>query len=337
MWLIAGCLFLAALGAFLGIMRHDPRTLWSGAACFFMLFCLAVCLLLVLEQYAQWLQAHEAVIGVLVFLTLLAVAGMLGLPAVLILVFFVEGVRVIVHEGRRAANFLSLLFSLLLCVYLIVWPLAGGLAKNSAGTLIYGYVSFLAAYALALLAVYTLSAVLNLMHLKKRRDADYIVVLGAGIRGMRVTPLLAKRIEKGIALLAENPDARLILSGGQGPGEEIPESRAMAAYAVDRGVDEERMILEQRSTSTRENLQYSRELMDKKEPKIVIVTTAYHVFRALLLARQLGIPCVGFGSGTKWYFSLNAFLREFAGYLRLRWKLHAVVSVVAAVLMAGIL
>lgn len=74
-----------------------------------------------------------------------------------------------------------------------------------------------------------------------------------------------------------------------------------------------------------------------KEPKIVIVTTAYHVFRALLLARQLGIPCVGFGSGTKWYFSLNAFLREFAGYLRLRWKLHAVVSVVAAVLAAGFL
>ena len=337
MWQVTGCLFLISLGIFIGIMRHDPRTLWSGAACFWMLLCLAVCLLFVLGQYAEWLQAHEAVIGILVFLVLLAVVCLMGLPAVLVLLFFVEGIRMIRHEGRKAVNFLSLLFSLLLCVYLAVWPLAGGLTENSFGTVFYEMVSFLAIYAWSLLAVYTLSAVLNLIHLSKKRHADYIVVLGAGIRGTRVTPLLAARIEKGISLLAENPDARLILSGGQGPGEEIPESEAMAAYAAERGVDAERIIMEQRSGSTEENLRYSRELMEGQRPKVVIVTTAYHVFRALLLARQQGILCVGFGSRTKMYFALNAFLREFAGYLRLSWKLHLAVGIAAGILAVLIL
>ena len=116
----------------------------------------------------------------------------------------------------------------------------------------------------------------------------------------------------------------LIMSGGQGPGEDIPESEAMAAYAVDQGVDDKRIITEQKSVSTEENLMFSKELIDKENAKIVIVTTAYHVFRALILAKQQGIKCVGFGAKTKWYFTLNALIREFVGYLQLTWKRHAI-------------
>ena len=115
------------------------------------------------------------------------------------------------------------------------------------------------------------------------------------------------------------------MSGGQGPGEDIPESEAMAAYAVDHGVDDKRIITEQKSVSTEENLMFSKELIDKENAKIVIVTTAYHVFRALILAKQQGIKCVGFGAKTKWYFTLNALIREFVGYLQLTWKRHAIV------------
>ena len=104
------------------------------------------------------------------------------------------------------------------------------------------------------MAMYSLSAILNLIHLKKNRNADYIVVLGSGIIGKKVTPLLAARIERGIELLKFNPHAVLIMSGGQGPGEDIPESVAMAAHAVDKGVDVERIIMEQKSVSTEENL-----------------------------------------------------------------------------------
>ncbi len=95
--------------------------------------------------------------------------------------------------------------------------------------------------------------------------------------------------------------------------------------AVDQGVDAEEIIMEQKSVSTEENLMFSKKLIDNENAKVVIVTTAYHVFRTLILAKQQGIKCVGFGAKTKWYFTLNALLREFAGYFRLTWKRHAIV------------
>lgn len=332
MWQFAFLLFFASFCIFAGIMLHDSRTLRSGASFLFMMLCLAVFQLFTLYEYAEWLAAHAFVVGILVMLFIVTLGCIMAFPTVLILVFFVEGIRVIRHEGIKPANLLSLLFSVLLCIYLAVWPVIGNLGKNTLGTTLYKMISFSAVYALSLLAVYSLSAVLNLFHLKKERNADYIVVLGAGIIGDQVTPLLAARIEKGIELLRYNPNAVLIMSGGQGPGEDIPESRAMAAYAASRGVDTEKIIIEQKSVSTQENLRFSRELMRKQKPEIVIVTTAYHVFRALILARQQGIRCVGFGAKTKWYFTLNAFIREFVGYLSLTWKKHAFVIGIVAVI-----
>lgn len=321
-------------------MAREPRTLWSGVSFFLMMICLAVSLLFILSQYSEWLASHDVLVGVLVFLFILAVLCVIAFPGLLIIMFFVEGIKVIRYEGMKPSNLLSMIFSILLYVYLAVWPMIGGLEKNTLSTMFYVIISFSTLYILSLMAMYSLSAVLNLIHLKKNRNADYIVVLGSGIIGKKVTPLLAARIERGMELLHCNPNAVLIMSGGQGPGEDIPESVAMAAYAVDKGVDAERIIMEQKSVSTEENLLFSRKLMDKEAPKIVIVTTAYHVFRALILAKQQGIKCVGFGAKTKWYFTLNALIREFVGYLSLTWKKHALVigivaSIVAAISLVG--
>jgi len=322
---ISFVIFLAAFFVYTGIMEHDPRTLWSGFSFFWMLACFAVFLFFAVSQYSEHLASHDWIIGIMVALFVITVSCVLAFPGLLIIMFFVEGLKVIRHEGIKPSNLLSMLFSLLLYAYLAIWPRLGDLTVNTFGTMLYVIVSFSAIYILSLMSMYSFSAVLNLIHLKKDRDADYIVVLGSGINGTKVTPLLAARIEKRIDLLSSNPNAMLIMSGGQGSGEDIPESEAMAAYAVDKGVDEERIIMETNSVSTQENLLFSRKLMEKEKPKIVIVTTAYHVFRALLLAKQQGIKCVGFGARTKWYFTLNALLREFAGYLHLTWKKHAFV------------
>ncbi len=325
-------IFLISMGVFAGIMIHDPRTLWSGVSFFWMMVCLAVFLLFLFTWYADLLVSHDVLTGILVIISLLAFGCVIVFPGVLIMMFFIEGIRVIRHEGMKPANLLSVLFSLLLFGYLAVWPAIGNLTRNTAGTMFYVIISFAALYLLSLMAMYALSAILNLLHLRKRRRADYIVVLGAGIIGKRVTPLLAARIDRGIQLLRRNPKALLIMSGGQGPGEDIPEGEAMAAYAVSKGVEAERILIENRSVSTEENLRFSRDLMRKERPRIVIVTTAYHVFRALILARKQGIRCVGFGAKTKWYFTLNALIREFIGYLWLTRKRHVSVIAVAAVL-----
>lgn len=330
MWQFTFFIFFILFCIFAGIMAREPRTLWSGVSFFFMMICLSISLFFILSEYSRWLAAHDVVIGILILLFVLAIGCMLMFPAALIVMFFIEGIKVIKHEGVKPSNLLSMLFSILLYVYLSVWPMIGNLRKNTLSTMLYVIISFSAVYVLSLMAMYSLSAILNLIHLKKNRNADYIVVLGSGIIGKKVTPLLAARIERGMELLYSNPNAVLIMSGGQGPGEDIPESVAMAAYAVGKGVDAERIIMEQKSVSTEENLLFSRKLIDKEAPKIVIVTTAYHVFRALILAKQQGIKCVGFGARTKWYFTLNALIREFIGYLSLTWKRHALVIGVVA-------
>lgn len=329
-------LFLISLFSFVGIMVRDPRTLWSGFSFFWMLICLALFAFFVLSQYSDQLAEHDWLIGILIALFIVAVGCILTFPGLLITVFFIEGLKVVRHEGAKLSNLLSMIFSLMLFSYLFVWPQIGNLTKSTFGTMLYMIISFSAVYLLSLMSMYSLSAILNLVHLKKNRNADYIVVLGAGIIGTRVTPLLAARIEKGIDLLRCNPGAVLVLSGGQGPGEDISESEAMAAYAVEKGVNREKIIMESKSVSTQENLLFSRELMGKEKPKIIIVTTSYHVFRALLLARQQRMKCVGFGAKTKWYFTLNALIREFIGYLHLTWKKHAfVIGVVTSIIVTA--
>ncbi len=333
MWQFVLGIFVISLCIFVGIMRYEPRTLWSGGSFFCMTICTAFFLLIILYQYSEWLASHDVLIGIMIIFLILAVLCAIAFPGILIIIFFIEGIRIIKHEGVKPVNFLSVLFSILLGGYLIVWPIIGDFEKNAFGTIIYLIISFGIIYVLSLLAVYVLSAILNLIHLKKSREADYIIVLGSGIIGKKVTPLLAARIEKGIRLLQYNPKAMMIMSGGQGVGEDIPESEAMAAYAIDKGVDAERILLEQKSVSTEQNLLFSRNLIEKETPKIIIVTTAYHVFRALILARKQGMKCVGFGSKTKWYFTLNALIREFMGYLSLTWKRHiCLIGVVACII-----
>ncbi len=323
---IAFFLLSISICVFSWIMIHDPRTLWSGISLLGMLLCSAVTMFFLLSEYANWLAEHELLMNILVALLLLTAGCVLMFPVILIVTLFVEGIKVIRHEGLRPSNLLTMLFSVLLYLYLAVWPVAGGLEKGRLGTKLYLFVSLSAAYMLSLMAIYLLSAALNLRHWKKRRGADYIVVLGAGVIGTRVTPLLAARIERGIELLHSNPGAVLIMSGGQGPGEDIAEGEAMARYAEEQGVGIEKIIVEGRSKSTEENLLFSSGLMEKDRPKVVVVTTSYHVFRALLLAKQQGLKCVGFGAKTKWYFTLNALIREFIGYLSLTWKQHTVMA-----------
>lgn len=325
MWLFIFLLFFVPFCVFIRIMIHDPRSMWSGSSFFIMMICLAFALFFILTQCSSRLASNDLFVRLMVYLLIITIVSITALPGILILMFFIEGIKIIRHEGIKPANLLSVLFSIFLFIYLILWPTIKIFRKNVFSRIVYIVISLSAIYILSLMTMYTLSAILNLVHLRKDRDADYIVVLGSGIAGDKVTPLLAARIEKGIELLQYNPNAALIMSGGQGPGETIPESEAMAEYAVHRGVEANRILEEQRSTSTEENLLFSRELMNGENPRIIIVTTSYHVFRALLLARQQNIKCVGFGSKTKWYFTLNALIREFAGYLRLTWRKHALV------------
>ena len=174
--------------------------------------------------------------------------------------------------------------------------------------------------------------------------ADYLVILGCGLRPDGTPcPLLAGRIDAALAFDAErqaagDPGATFVPSGGQGPDEPQSEATSMAAYLREKGIPDERIALEDRSTTTRENMRFSREAIeahagaDAGEKSVVFATTNYHVFRGYVCAHEAGMRVEGVSSRTRAYFWPNAFLREFAGLLVAQWRMILQVYLVIAVI-----
>ena len=325
--------FLLMSIVFITHMRKEPRGMLTGILFLIYLITIGTTGLFSLFYYSEILQKNTATYSLVMVLGIIFVVAIALFPFVLIITYFIQGILILKKEGLRLKNVLSLAFSIALVIYIFVWPLFR--LKNLTNVyekpllliadLVYKMLSFIFIYLLFLMAMYCISAILNLIHIGRNKKLDYIIVLGAGIKGKQVTPLLAGRIDKGIELLKYNPNAKLILSGGMGPGEDIPEGVAMAAYAKDKGVSDERIIVEDKSKNTYENLLFSSKLIDKENPKLALVTTSYHVFRALVFAKKLNIPCIGYGSKTKWYFTLNALIREYIGYLSISYRFHMLV------------
>ena len=137
------------------------------------------------------------------------------------------------------------------------------------------------------------------------------VVLGARVIGKKPSYNLEKRLEKAYNYLEESPDTKAVLSGGRGPGEDISEAQAMYEYLTGRGISGDRLILEDRSVNTDQNLEYSIAKMTGSKEKVVIISNRFHIYRALGIARKKGLSRVqGLGSAVKWYTAPNMYVRE---------------------------
>lgn len=149
---------------------------------------------------------------------------------------------------------------------------------------------------------------------------DTVIVLGCGIwPDGRPTLALAMRLDKAVEYYRENPHVNIIVSGGQGPNEPYPEAVAMRDYLVDRGIPEDKIINEDKSTSTRENFEFSRRLMDipdNKVEKVIFVTNDFHIFRARILARRFGFEAYAISAPTPRVILLNSYLREFFAFIK---------------------
>ena len=142
-------------------------------------------------------------------------------------------------------------------------------------------------------------------------DAEYVIVLGAQVRGEVPTLVLNARIKAAAEYLAEHPQAVAVASGGKGSGENISEAEAIRRGLIRLGISEERILLEDRSTSTTENLKFSAELIQKTK-KVVLVTNDFHVFRAVKLAKNLGYTDVtGLGATEFFAVTIQYYVREF--------------------------
>ena len=161
-------------------------------------------------------------------------------------------------------------------------------------------------------------------------ECQYILVLGAKVNGTVPSLSLSERIDTAYAYLTEHPNVIAILTGGQGPDEGISEAQCMFNLLTAQGIDPQRLWLEDKATSTWENLVFSANLIESKTgirpEKLGIVSSEYHLYRAGLFAGDCGIDAVGIPAKTSWFtIRLNYFLREAAGvwhYLILGGQYH---------------
>ena len=269
------------------------------------------------------------IIALLLFLFLVTV--LLGIYAAII---FLIGNSFIVlrHESRRLPNLLTLILGLAIIALIILQTFGPRLLPDWSVILlsipttiaIYFFVVFWNFLSISLLYQFN----------QPKYNQDYVIVLGAGlINGEKVTPLLAKRIDRAIQFYHEQSEEtlsppQLLMSGGQGPDEKVPESQAMRDYALEQGIPDEDIIMEAQSTNTLENMKFSKEIMEREKPTgyhAIFTSNNYHIFRAGMYAEEVGLKIDGIGSKTARYYLPNAFLREFIAVALMNKRLHLLV------------
>lgn len=262
---------------------------------------------------------------------------LLSLPLVLVFVLAlaVSNISLIRHEGVSFVNVLGfLLCGAMTACYLIQIFYVGRFVSGSeqevrVSTAVDSILTTAFVYFEAMLAATVLC---GLISVRKRPapDKTHVIILGCAVaKDGTPLPLLRGRIDRAIRFAKEQEAAggaavKFVPSGGQGADEVISEAECMKRYLLSQGIAEERIIPEDKSASTEENMRFSRQKIeaDSPDPRIVFSTSNYHVLRSGMISRSEGLDAEGIGCRTKWYFWPNAFVREFIGLLAGKWKQH---------------
>ena len=173
-----------------------------------------------------------------------------------------------------------------------------------------------------------------LMLIPHKRDFDYVIIHGAGLSGgERLTKLLADRVDKAMLIYRKDPTPPyLIPSGGRGDDEKISEAEAMKRYMIEKGIPEDHILAEDRSATTFENIANSKKIIEERGGRhyTALVTSNYHVYRALRYCKKVGLQCTGIGSHVAFYYWPSALIREYIAVHA--EKKHAVMLVVGWIL-----
>lgn len=154
-------------------------------------------------------------------------------------------------------------------------------------------------------------------NMKKPTEHATAVVLGCRVYGERPSRSMVERLQAAYEYLVKNPEAKCVVSGGQGNGEDISEAEAMYRWLVDKGIDGERIYKEDKSTSTDENIRFSKDVIVENglNPQLAIITSEYHTYRAGIVAEKYGMEYGAVpGTTATWLFP-TYYVRELYGIL----------------------
>lgn len=312
-WLLPALLFLV-------LFYIEPRRLFNA-------YLLSIVLILFAAIVSGLFVIHmeQLVNRNLAMLSLLILALFIPLSVIISTIYLIfNGRQMMTFEGRRLANLLSLFYGLAIALSLALtfffphFIVLRKMLSLTNGLLIYG--SYLYVTYILYGFVYNVLPVI--------KHPDYIIILGSGLIGDKVPPLLAQRLEKGKMMYEKfNNSPKIVVSGGQGTDETSTEADAMAHYLMESGISEEDIIIERQSTTTLENLRFSKAILDEKSEKnyrCLVVTNSFHSLRAGIYMRKLGLKGRSIGSRTALYFLPSAWIRETIGLIVLYWKWHAI-------------
>jgi uncharacterized SAM-binding protein YcdF (DUF218 family) len=162
-----------------------------------------------------------------------------------------------------------------------------------------GYVSFLQ------YNIYTNS------HKEVPQNAEFMIILGARVKGTEPSLSLQYRIDAAAEYLLENQNTIVIASGGQGPGEDITEAEAIKKALIKKGINGKRIKTEANSTSTKENIRFSNELIEGDESNGLVVTNDYHIYRATKIAKDEQLTVTGLPAKTPRIAVPKSYIREY--------------------------
>lgn len=309
---------LVCLVAFAVWFAIEPRVVWPG---FLLTFGVAA----FLAQVALWMgvAATLPVVGLPFELVLVVLAlVLLGSPVIVGVFLIANFVLMLRREGRTRATLLSGLVGAGMLAYVAAFLVAYLLQWERQAFILGALGLPLLALAVGFVSFLFYSNFYVWWFGRFGRQVSAVVVLGGALRGRSVSPLLGRRIDKGLELARKEwsggRDIPIIMSGGQGADEEVSEASAMAEYAHGRGVPSERIWLEDRSTTTAENLALTAELLRDKgiHGPVVVATNDYHAFRAATMMRRAKVPGYALGYRTARYYWPAATIREYLAVLR---------------------
>jgi len=146
-------------------------------------------------------------------------------------------------------------------------------------------------------------------------ETDWCILLGAGLRGEMPSLTLKRRLDTAVSYLTRHPDIRIVLTGGRGVGETITEAEGMRRYLGEKGIPPSRILMEDKATSTLENLRYSMQVIagagGGPGDTVSVISSDFHLFRVRMLASRLGLKVHLVPASTPWYLLPNNCLREY--------------------------
>lgn len=182
------------------------------------------------------------------------------------------------------------------------------------------FVQNCAVFFAVLIVTYVITASIMMITFAHRKAPEsdrppVVVVLGCLVVNDHPSSLLAERIKTAYKYLNANPESPCIVSGGKGSDESISEAQCMYQELVRMGISPDRIYIEDRSTTTRENLAFCKEIMEQENlgDTVVLVTNSWHEFRASLIASEIDLQCGNEGAATPPWRLPSNYLRELFG------------------------